>query len=62
MPLIIMALRKGLTVLAIATVTLAVTCCGCTVLAFSTVSRAYAADANYQLIQEPTQATPPSSV
>ena len=48
-----MAVRKGLTVLAMATVTLVVTCCGWTVLAFSTVPRAFAADAYYQLIQEP---------
>ena len=40
-------------VVAMATVTLAVTCCGCTVLAFFTVPRAYATDANYRLVQEP---------
>ena len=47
------AMRNALTVFLIATVALAVTCCGGASLANSTVPRASAADANYQLIQEP---------
>jgi cardiolipin synthase A/B len=38
---------------AIATVTLAVTCCACAALIDSATPRAHAADASYQLIQEP---------
>ena len=52
MPITAITARKGLDVLAAATVVLAVTCC-CTILASIRVPRAYAADANYQLIQEP---------
>src|SRR6516164_3338881 len=44
---------RTVSVVAMAIVTLAVTCCGCTVLAFFTVPRAYATDANYRLVQEP---------
>jgi len=50
MRLITVAARKALTVVAIA---LAVTCCGCPTFTASPVPRAHAADANYQLIQEP---------
>src|SRR5271166_3033981 len=53
MRLIVMAPRKALTGAAIATVAMAVVCCGCAAFATSTVPRARATDANYQLIQEP---------
>jgi cardiolipin synthase A/B len=53
MRLITIAARKALTVVAPGTVALAVTCCGCAAFTTSTVPRAHAADANYQLIQEP---------
>jgi hypothetical protein len=53
MRLITIAARKALTVVAMATVALAVTCCGCAAVTTSTVPRAHAADANYHLIQEP---------
>jgi len=53
MRLITVTARKALTVVAIATVALLARCCGCSVLATSAVPRAQAADANYQLIQEP---------
>ncbi len=53
MRLITVAARKALTVVAMATVALAVTCCGWAALTTSTVPRAQAADASYQLIQEP---------
>ncbi len=45
--------RKALPVVAVLIVALAVTCCGWAGLTISTVPRAHAADANYQLIQEP---------
>ncbi len=45
--------RKTLPVVAVLIVALAVTCCGWAGLTISTVQRAHAADANYQLIQEP---------
>jgi cardiolipin synthase A/B len=47
------AARKALTVVASGTVALAVTCCGCVAFAGPMVPRAHAADANYQLLQEP---------
>jgi len=53
MRLIVMAPRKALTGAAIATVAMAVVCWGCAAFATSTVPRARATDANYQLIQEP---------
>jgi cardiolipin synthase A/B len=53
MRLITVTARKALTVVAIATVALLARCCGCPVLATSAVLRAQAADASYQLIQEP---------
>lgn len=48
-----MVVQKVLTVLATATVTMFGICCGGAVLAFSTVPHASAAEANYQLVQEP---------
>ena len=45
--------RKALPVVAVLIVALAVNCCGWAGLTISTVPRAHAADANYQLIQEP---------
>ncbi len=45
--------RKTLPVVAVLIVALAVTCCGWAGLTISTVQRAHAADANYQLLQEP---------
>ena len=45
--------RKALTIAAIATVVAAATCAGCASSTSSTVTRPRAADANYQLIQEP---------
>ena len=45
--------RKALPVVAVLIVALAVTCCGWAGSTISTVPRAHAADANYQLIQEP---------
>ncbi|HUH72364.1 MAG TPA: phospholipase D-like domain-containing protein [Mycobacterium sp.] len=53
MRLTTIATRKALTVVAMATVALAVTCCGCVAFTTSTVPRAHAVDANYQLIQQP---------
>jgi phosphatidylserine/phosphatidylglycerophosphate/cardiolipin synthase-like enzyme len=53
MPLTTMIARKGPALLAAAMVTLAVTWCGWTALAVTSVPRANAADPNYQLIQEP---------
>jgi phosphatidylserine/phosphatidylglycerophosphate/cardiolipin synthase-like enzyme len=53
MRLMTIAARKALTVAAIATMALAVTCCGCAAFTTSTVPDAHAADANYQLIKEP---------
>ncbi|MGO8853622.1 MAG: hypothetical protein ACLP5J_11210 [Mycobacterium sp.] len=53
MRLITVAARKALTAVAMATVALAVTCCGWPAFTASTVLRAHAADANYQSIQEP---------
>jgi cardiolipin synthase A/B len=47
------AARRALTQVAVSVVALAVPCCGCLALTISTVPRAHAADANYQLIQEP---------
>ena len=53
MRLTTMAVRRALAVVAITTVALAVTCGGFPVVTISAVPRAHAADANYQLIQEP---------
>lgn len=53
MRLITIAAGKALAVVAIATATMAVMCCGCVALIPSAVPRAHAADANYQLVQEP---------
>jgi cardiolipin synthase A/B len=53
MRLITIAARKALTVVAVVTIALAVTCRGCAAFITSTVPRAHGADANYQLIQEP---------
>jgi cardiolipin synthase A/B len=53
MRLTAIAARKALTVVAMAIVALAVTCCGRPVLKASVVPRGQAADLNYQLIQEP---------
>jgi cardiolipin synthase A/B len=53
MRLTTIATRKAQTGVAIATVALAVTCCCCVDFTISTVPRAHAGDANYQLIQEP---------
>ena len=53
MPLTTTIARKVPALLAAAMVTLAVTWCGWTALAVTSVPRANAADPNYQLIQEP---------
>ena len=53
MPLITMVVPKALTVLAIAMVTLSVTCCGPPALTTLAGPRAHAAEATYRLIQEP---------
>jgi cardiolipin synthase A/B len=53
MRLATVAMRKALTLVAIATVALAVTWSGGTFFTNSALPRAHAADANYQLIQEP---------
>jgi cardiolipin synthase A/B len=45
--------QKALTAVAVPAVAVAVGCCGCAALTASTVPRAHAADANYQLVQEP---------
>jgi cardiolipin synthase A/B len=45
--------RKALTAVAVPAVAVAVSCCGCAALTASTVPRAHAADANYQLVLEP---------
>jgi cardiolipin synthase A/B len=48
-----MAARQALTVAAMATVAMAVACCGCVAFTTCALPHAHAADANYQLIQEP---------
>jgi cardiolipin synthase A/B len=54
MRLMTVVARKALSVLsALTVVALGVTCCGCAALTSSVVPPAHAADANYQLIQEP---------
>jgi hypothetical protein len=45
--------RKALTVVPMASVALAVKCFGCAAVTTFKLPRAHAADANYQLVQEP---------